>query len=305
MAMREQILRGVEQENDEVQNERVSDLINLHFKDQQGYENNFKVIKTIKMENMFNEFAEKKGINVAAIQFMLDGKRINKFDTPQMLELQQDDMVDVFLNVTGGGVEEESEEQEKKTPAATDGDADNAAITLKVVDSSGEEMFFKVKKTTKMKKIMDAYAEKKGVNLKAIRFTHDGERIKEDDTPKMLELEDDDQIDVRLETVGGGVEEEEDEQKPNIAEKEDKATADNILTLQLKDQAGDVLSFKVKDSSQMRKIFAAYASRKGVPVDTFRFLLDGNRVNPNETPSSLSLEDNDQIDVMLEYAGGV
>ncbi len=64
-------------------------------------------------------------------------------------------------------------------------------------------MFFKVKKSTKMAKMFDAYASRLGVQAGAMRFMVDGERIKPEDTPKMLELEDNDQIDAVLETVGG------------------------------------------------------------------------------------------------------
>ena len=44
-----------------------------------------------------------------------------------------------------------------------------------------------------------------GVEPSSLRFNLDGKRLKNDDTPKMLELEDNDQIDVMLETVGGSV----------------------------------------------------------------------------------------------------
>jgi ubiquitin len=76
-------------------------------------------------------------------------------------------------------------------------------ITLRVRDQTGDEMFFKVKKTTKMNKIFDAYAARRGITSNALRFMLDGERITADNTPKMLELEDNEQIDVMLETVGG------------------------------------------------------------------------------------------------------
>ena len=76
-------------------------------------------------------------------------------------------------------------------------------ITLKVRDQSGEEMFFKVKKTTKLSKMMEAFAKRRGVPPSSLRFQLDGERIKGEDTPKMLELEDNDQIDVMLEATGG------------------------------------------------------------------------------------------------------
>lgn len=79
----------------------------------------------------------------------------------------------------------------------------DAPITLKVRDQAGEVMFFKVKKSTEMRKIFDAYAQRLGVNARNLRFSLDGERIKDTDTPKMLELNDEDQIDVYLDQVGG------------------------------------------------------------------------------------------------------
>ncbi|EED87825.1 predicted protein, partial [Thalassiosira pseudonana CCMP1335] len=68
---------------------------------------------------------------------------------------------------------------------------------------NGEETYFKIKKTTKMKKIMDAYAQRKGINRTSVRFLLDGDRITDDDTPKTLEIEDQDQIDCVLEQTGG------------------------------------------------------------------------------------------------------
>lgn len=38
--------------------------------------------------------------------------------------------------------------------------------------------------------------------------------------------------------------------------------------------------------------------------NSFRFILDGQRINPTDTPKMLELEENDQIDVMLETVGG-
>ena len=54
-----------------------------------------------------------------------------------------------------------------------------------------------------MAKVFDAYAQRKGVDLKALRFVLDGERIAADATPKTLELEDQEQIDCLLEQQGG------------------------------------------------------------------------------------------------------
>ena len=64
-------------------------------------------------------------------------------------------------------------------------------------------MHFKIKKTTKMSKVFDTYAQRKGIQPTSLRFLLDGERVGMDQTPKMLEMEDGDQIDAVLEQQGG------------------------------------------------------------------------------------------------------
>jgi small ubiquitin-related modifier len=73
----------------------------------------------------------------------------------------------------------------------------------RVVQQTGEETFFKIKKTTKMSKVFETYAQRKGVQVGSLRFLLDGERIEASSTPKFLELEDQDQIDCVLEQTGG------------------------------------------------------------------------------------------------------
>jgi Ubiquitin-2 like Rad60 SUMO-like len=66
---------------------------------------------------------------------------------------------------------------------------------------TGEETFFKIKKSTRMQKVFDTYAQRKGIQASSLRFLLDGEKIGPDQTPKMLELDDQDQIDCMLEQV--------------------------------------------------------------------------------------------------------
>ena len=66
---------------------------------------------------------------------------------------------------------------------------------------TGEETFFKIKKSTRMQKVFDTYAQRKGIQASSLRFLLDGEKIGADQTPKMLELDDQDQIDCMLEQV--------------------------------------------------------------------------------------------------------
>jgi Ubiquitin-2 like Rad60 SUMO-like len=52
-----------------------------------------------------------------------------------------------------------------------------------------------------MQKVFDTYAQRKGIQSSSLRFLLDGEKIDSEATPKMLELDDQDQIDCMLEQV--------------------------------------------------------------------------------------------------------
>jgi small ubiquitin-related modifier len=177
-----------------------------------------------------------------------------------------------------------SDEQPK-----TEGDA--GTITVKVRNQSGDEMVFKVKKTTKMSKIIDAYGSRTGLQAGTFRFMFDGQRVKDDDTPKMLEMEENDQIDVLIEALGGG----------------DTAADGEVATINIKvkDQSGDEMLFKVKKTTKMSKIMEAYAQRRGVGVENLRFVYDGQRLSKDGTPKMMEMDDEDQIDVTLETVGGL
>ena len=73
-----------------------------------------------------------------------------------------------------------------------------------MVSQDGSELFFKMKKKTQIGKLMNAWCQRQGVNLNAVRFLFDGTRINSDQTPEGLEMEDGDVIDVMVEQQGGG-----------------------------------------------------------------------------------------------------
>ncbi|GJF00421.1 ubiquitin-like protein [Phanerochaete sordida] len=79
----------------------------------------------------------------------------------------------------------------------------NAPINIKVTTQTGDEVFFKIKRNTKLSKLQGAYANKVGKDVNSIRFLYDGNRIQDDDTPASLDMEDNDTIDVMVEQVGG------------------------------------------------------------------------------------------------------
>ncbi|KAM3127434.1 hypothetical protein pb186bvf_020467 [Paramecium bursaria] len=76
-------------------------------------------------------------------------------------------------------------------------------LNLKVKSQDGEEVFFKIKKGTQFKKLMDAYCSRQNLQPQNVRFLFDGERILETQTPQEIGMDTGDEIDVVIEQVGG------------------------------------------------------------------------------------------------------
>ncbi|KAI8812964.1 ubiquitin-related domain-containing protein [Cladochytrium replicatum] len=76
-------------------------------------------------------------------------------------------------------------------------------INLKVVGSDNTEIAFKIKRSTPLSKLMDAYIQKTGLDRNSIRFLFEGDRLQPHNTPDELDMEDGDQISVAVQQLGG------------------------------------------------------------------------------------------------------
>lgn len=98
-------------------------------------------------------------------------------------------------------------------PAATE------HLNIKVTDNASE-VFFKIKRTTQLKKLMDAFCERSGQHPTSVRFLFDGQRVQQDDSPEtvslpeclpasrplistQLDMADGDTLEVHREQIGG------------------------------------------------------------------------------------------------------
>nr|7O2W_A Chain A, Ubiquitin-like protein SMT3,Guanine nucleotide exchange C9orf72 [synthetic construct] len=77
-------------------------------------------------------------------------------------------------------------------------------INLKVSDGSSE-IFFKIKKTTPLRRLMEAFAKRQGKEMDSLRFLYDGIRIQADQTPEDLDMEDNDIIEAHREQISSGL----------------------------------------------------------------------------------------------------
>jgi len=76
-------------------------------------------------------------------------------------------------------------------------------INLKVIGSDKNEIAFKIKRTTPLQKLMDAYIEKMGFERNSVRFLFDGQRLVGSNTPQDLDMENEDIITAASEQIGG------------------------------------------------------------------------------------------------------
>ncbi|KAI1764048.1 ubiquitin-like protein [Hypoxylon sp. FL1150] len=97
-----------------------------------------------------------------------------------------------------------SGENESGSPAAErqDAPAGSEHLNIKVTDNNNE-VFFKIKRSTKLEKLMTAFCERQGKNVESVRFLFEGQRVQKSDTPDSLEMADGDTLEVHQEQVGG------------------------------------------------------------------------------------------------------
>ncbi|OLY84285.1 Ubiquitin-like protein pmt3/smt3 [Smittium mucronatum] len=97
----------------------------------------------------------------------------------------------------------ETPKSESAAAATSETKPETEHINLKVVGADNQDIFFKIKNTTRLEKLMQAYCDRTGCALSSVRFLFDGQRLAPTNTPKELEMEDGDTIDAMVEQIGG------------------------------------------------------------------------------------------------------
>uniref|UniRef100_A0A8D1J121 Small ubiquitin like modifier 1 n=1 Tax=Sus scrofa TaxID=9823 RepID=A0A8D1J121_PIG len=76
------------------------------------------------------------------------------------------------------------------------------------------------------------------------------------------------------------------------------------VTVTMSDQDSSEIHFKVKMTTHLKKLKESYCQRQGVPMNSLRFLFEGQRIADNHTPKELGMEEEDVIEVYQEQTGG-
>ena len=76
------------------------------------------------------------------------------------------------------------------------------SLNIRVRSASGREEYFKVMPTTPLERVFDAWSTQVGVCAASVRFMFDGSRVRSDQTPADIGMEDGDQLDCMAEMRG-------------------------------------------------------------------------------------------------------
>lgn len=79
-----------------------SDQLNIQVQNSDGSKVKFRVKRVTRMEKVFEAYCKKMGLNINQIRFIFDGNKIGKQQTPEELELEDNDLIEVVVEQTGG-----------------------------------------------------------------------------------------------------------------------------------------------------------------------------------------------------------
>ena len=160
------------------------DRISLIVVGQDGSETHFTIRKTTPLRKLMSAWSQKENLERDDCCFLYNGQRLTGYETPVKLDMEEGDLVDASLI--------------QKPQSTTNTDTDTDRISLIVVGQDGSETHFKIRKTTPLHKVMDAWCQKEGIQYhpSRVRFLLDSQqRLTGNGTPGELNMKDGDIVD--------------------------------------------------------------------------------------------------------------
>jgi len=87
-------------------------------------------------------------------------------------------------------------------------------------------------------------------------------------------------------------------------EDEPEAT-DSMINIKVVGPANPEVQFRVKKSTQLRKVMTAYCDRMQQDMKGLQFLYGSERIRPEQTPAQLEMKDGDIIDALVKSVGDI
>ena len=195
------------------------EYIKLKVVGQEENEIRYRVKTTTLLGKLKKSYSDRVGVPVDSLKFLFDGRRIHDDESPDVLEMEHEDVIEVYSE--NGGERALAPPNEEQSPrrrfvpvvaglplppmninhqspinSSSENMDDIEYITLKVVGDDENEIHFQVKTTTLLGKLKKHYSERVGVPVNSLKFLFDGRRIRDDETPELLEMEHEDVIEV-------------------------------------------------------------------------------------------------------------
>ena len=138
-------------------------MINITVANFDGALIHFRINKETKLKNLMDIYCEKLEVPRFDVAFVYERSKINEEHTVESLDIRDGDVIKSFL---------ESE-----------------LIDIKVTDLYGVAIQFRIKRKTKLKKMMDMYCKRCKIPRSQARFSYNGSTIKDEDTAESLDMQ--------------------------------------------------------------------------------------------------------------------
>ena len=186
-------------------------------------------------------------------------------------------------------------------------------VTVTIRGSQGNlgQLFELMDRSAKIQQLYEIYSSKNGVPLGAFELRCEGRKLFGSNTPRSLqrfghveischplEVTINNHDNIESETILSSSESTSDEEEDNSSLSADTNTSQSV-TVRVRYQTGQETSYQVCPTCKLESIFTAQARDLGCDVADLRFLLDGERIKPDQHAASLHLVEGDVIDCML------
>merc|ERR1719244_622809 len=151
-----------------------TEYIKLKVVGQDSNEIHFRVKQTTQMGKLKKSYSERVGVPITSLRFLFDGRRINDDETPKALEMEQDVVIEVYQEQTGGGETDMGK--------------------LKIAGILTNEVTFRVKPNMAINNVKKLFSQKAGVPENNIKFTYRRKVITDELTPLDLDIGEEDII---------------------------------------------------------------------------------------------------------------
>ena len=145
----------------------------------QSDEKTFKIKLTTQFGTLIKYYCNSNNFPESTVRFLFNGMRVQETDTPEILQMNTGDHIDVFFEQ---GRSDDSDE----------------IIKIKTVSHNNTFLNFKLRKSTRIGKLKKSYSELTGLPERCFQFVFNSLIINDEDTPCKLRMQNQDLIEVYM-----------------------------------------------------------------------------------------------------------